>query len=269
MNRARQCPAEPEPEKHFVSAFTVDHEDHGTAQEAQPVGEHASDRARAVSELKSTAVAGPRCRRNAQISPHRQTHSHKTNEPGERCSHEESCRSSDRDLLHRFGCDVDQESKHQHEPRDRLELPGEISVRTLTNRRGNLAHLVSALISADNLVDQPKSINQSSDGNTQHHPQRDLLHEAIRRVGGECEVLKLRLSGRGRSGGAGPCGVINSLLGMQPARRDQQYQPKDRVRINRQLCMSVSPKSKLLRPRRIYACRVPASEHRDDEHGCS
>ena len=95
----QQGSAEAKAQQDFVSVLTVGHEDERAAQEAQAVGEHAGDRAGAVTQLQSGPVAGPCGRGDAQVTPHRQAHPDEADQPRERRSHEKGGRPAQSHLL--------------------------------------------------------------------------------------------------------------------------------------------------------------------------
>ncbi len=95
----QQRSAEAEAQQDFVGVLTVGHEDERAAQEAQAVGEHAGDRAGAVTQLEGGAIAGPRGGGDPQVAPHRQAHPDEADQPGERRSHEKGGRPAQSHLL--------------------------------------------------------------------------------------------------------------------------------------------------------------------------
>ncbi len=191
--QCQQGSSEAKAQQDFVSTFTVGHEDERAPQEAQAVGEHAGDRAGAVTQLQSGTVAGPRSGGDPQITPHRQAHPHEADQPGERRSHEKGGRPAKGHLLGRLGRGPEQSREHNHQRGDRLELPGQIGVGSLADRRADLAHSFGALVGTHHLIDQTEGINQTRDRDAQDNPKRDFLPDAISRVGREPEVMELFL----------------------------------------------------------------------------
>ena len=77
----------------------------------------------------------------------------------------------------------EQAREHNHQRCDRLELPGQIRVGSLADRRADLTHAFSPFVGTHHLIDQTEGIDQTRDRNAQDDPKRDFLPEAVSRVG--------------------------------------------------------------------------------------
>ena len=118
-----------------------------------------------------------------------------------------------------LGGHVDQARQHEHQQDDRLELPGQIGVGSLADRRADLAHPLGPLVGPDHLADQPAGVKQTRDRDAQHDPKRDFLHEAVSRVGRESEELKFFLGGGATvaAAGAGGDAAAGAVLVPRPS----------------------------------------------------
>ena len=81
--------AEAEAEEGLVGRLAESHEDEGAAEEAEAVGEHARDGARAVAELEGVAVAVAGGRGHAEVALRGQAHADEADEPAEGRADEE------------------------------------------------------------------------------------------------------------------------------------------------------------------------------------
>ena len=134
--------------------FAVHHEDERAAQEAQAVGEHAGDRAGAVAELKGPAIARSRGGGDSKVATHRQSHADKADQPREGRPHEERAGASDGDCPGRLSREIHQAGQHEDEEDDRAELTAQIGIRSLPDRRADLAHLLRSLVGPIHLADK-------------------------------------------------------------------------------------------------------------------
>ena len=152
--QCQQRAAEAEAEQNFIGLFAEDDEDRRAAEQAEAVGEHAGDGPGAVAKLQGIAVAGPRRGGDAEISPHRQVHSHKPDQPGENGPQEESRRSTDLDSAAGLGSEVEDRGDQEDQGQEGRGLPHQVGPRSLAHGIGHVTHPLGALVGPQHLADQ-------------------------------------------------------------------------------------------------------------------
>ena len=195
--QCQQRAAEAEAEQNFIGLLAEDDEDRRAAEQAEAVGEHAGDGPGAVAKLQGIAVAGPRRGGDAEISPHRQVHSHKPDQPGENGPQEESRRSTDLDSAAGLGGEVEDRGDQEDQGQEGHGLPHQVGPRSLAHGIGHVTHPLGALVGPQHLADQHAGIHQPGKGDHKGQDQTDPLGQSV--LGQRCEQHEGRLGG-GRRG---------------------------------------------------------------------
>ena len=228
----QQRAAEAEAQQRIRRGLAEDDEDGGAAQQAQAVGQHAGDGARAVSNAQRIAVAlnlvlAHRGRRHPDVALHGHAHAELADDQGERGAQDEGDgpAKGDRDAgivaehLDRFrrrlrDPDAAKQSKDQDadERQNRPELLAQIRIRAFLNGGPDADHGVRALVLAHHIAEEQVGVDQADDGDNQYADDgRDLewykiqcTHENFVRPPGEMGWLSFAAQQIGRTGQKNP-----------------------------------------------------------------
>ena len=176
--QGQQRAAEAEAQQGLVGVLTVDEEDDRAAQQPEAVGQHAGDRAGAVTQLQRGAEAVLRSRGHAEIAHRGQPHADEPDRGREDRADQEGHgpphgnlrvrMRQHRPVVKQAGDDQDEHAYH-------AELPVQIGVGPFANRGGNFLHLLGALRGTLDLPHQHQGVSQARQSHEDVGDQGNLL----------------------------------------------------------------------------------------------
>jgi len=176
----QQRAAEAEAQEGLVGLLAVDEEDAGAAEQAEAVGEHAGDRARAVAQLHGLAVAPLGGGGDAEVAGRGQPHAHEAHGPAEQRAQQECPRPAPGKLRLVHLGEVEEDRNQNDQRADLAELGPQVRIRPFPHGPGDLLHLRRALLGFRHLAHEHVGVGQPGNRNSQHEEQRQSLADRKR-----------------------------------------------------------------------------------------